>query len=139
MSQVNWYRDRVNVKVDEAEADLVTLLALHIEELAKVNINQAPGASGQGLIDTGFMINSVYTVTPGGDSYDQAWTSGAYTNKAGQEVERNLAQKVQLESGDLAMVAVGADYAIFQEQIHGFLIKAAEAAAQQADFKVEKF
>jgi hypothetical protein len=131
---VNWYKQKAGAKVDEATERLAEALAFRIEERAKINISEAPGASGQGLIDTGFMINSTYVVLPDDSTYVD--DTGYQVNQAGQQVWRQMAPEAELE-GALAAVAVGAEYAIYQEMIHHFLYQAAEDAASEAGADLE--
>lgn len=138
-AKVNWYGDKVRLKIGQAEQGTLLNAALRIEERTKVNINQAPGASGQGLIDTGFMINSVYTVAPQRNTYDQTDKTGTYTNRQGQQVKREIAPEAKLPSGAAALVAVGAEYAIYQEIKHGFFFKAIEDTAVEFKSLVETF
>jgi len=130
--KIDWYKNKAVLAIDKRFAKAAVQIAHRIEERTKVNISEAPGASGQGLIDTGFMINSVYVVTPEGSSYDQANQSGQYENREGQMVERRIAPEIKLHQYAAAMVAVGAEYAIYQEIEHGFFIKAIEAAWGEA-------
>jgi hypothetical protein len=139
MAEVNWYKDKVKLVLDKHVQQSIEAIAFRIEERTKVNISEAPGASGQGLIDTGFMINSTYTVLPDGSSYGDADQSGFYQNREGLEVERNLAPERPLPRGAGALVAVGAEYAIYQEMEHGFFIQAIEDTAKEIGGLVKTF
>jgi hypothetical protein len=138
-AKVNWYEDKVRLVIDEKTGQTLLNAAFRIEERTKVNINQAPGASGQGLIDTSFMLNSTYVVGPKVSTYDQALRSGMYTNRAGEEVERNLAPQADLPRDAAALVAVGAEYAVFQEIIHHFFFQAIEDTSRELGGLIEKF
>lgn len=137
--KVNWRTDTVRLLVDKKVGQTLTNVALRIEERTKVNINQAPGASGQGLIDTGFMLNSTYVVAPNVNTYSDANQSGKYVNRAGAEVERNLAPRIMLPKDAHVLVAVGANYAVYQEVKHSFFYKAIEDTAREVGGLVEKF
>lgn len=139
MTEVNWYKEKVKLVVDKAIQHSIEAIAFRVEERTKVNISEAPGAGGQGLIDTGFMLNSVYVVLPDGGTYDQTDGSGLYINNAGHEVERNKAPERPLPKNAGALIAVGADYAIYQEMQHFFLFKALEDTAAEIGGLVEKF
>lgn len=136
--KINWYEDKVRLVIDRAAAGTMANAALRIEERTKVNITEAPGAGGAGLVDTGFMLNSTYVVIPSGSTYGQANSSGSYQDRAGREVQRNLAPQRPLTGRASALIAVGADYAIYQEIGHAFLYKAIQEAAREFDGLVEK-
>jgi hypothetical protein len=138
-NQVNWYENKVRLVVDKTIKQSGANIAFRIEERLKINISEAPGASGQGLVDTGFLLNSPYVVTPEGSSYDQANQSGMYENREGQMVERNIAPERDLPDDALALVAVGAEYAIYQELEHAFFFKAVEDTAGEVGGLIETF
>lgn len=137
--KINWRMDTIRLLVDKKVGQTLTNVALRIEERTKVNINQAPGASGQGLIDTGFMLNSTYVVAPGINTYGDANQSGKYVNRTGTEVERSLAPRVILPKDAKVLVAVGANYAVYQEVKHSFFYQAIEETAREVGGLVEKF
>ena len=107
-------------------------LALQIEAKTKVNIQQ------NGQIDTGFMLNSTYTVSRNADTYGQADSSGRYQNLEGYDVERKIAPQVKLPSDAVAACAVGAEYAIYQEVKKSFLFAAAENVARSQGHKFKE-
>jgi hypothetical protein len=138
---VNWYDDQVRLVIEQHAQRTLEAVAFRIEERTKVNISEAPGASGQGLIDTGFMWNSVYVVTPRRSTYNQTEPTGLYTSpvQGGREVERHIAPEIPLEDDAAALVAVGAEYAIYQEIIHHFFFPAIEDTAGEFAGLVETF
>lgn len=136
---VNWYEDKVKLVIDDHVKQSIEAIALRIEERTKVNISEAPGASGQGLIDTGFMINSTYVVLPDKSSYGEADQTGPYLNREGQIVDRTLAPERKLPRGAGALVAVGAEYSVFLELQHGFFIRAIEDTAKEIGGLVKTF
>lgn len=136
--KVNWFGDKVRLVIGQKTGQTLTNVAFRIEERTKVNINEAPGASGQGLIDTGFLLNSTYVVSPQVNTYDQANPSGIYKDRAGKEVERNLAPSREIKSGEV-LVAVGAEYAVYQEIKHAFFFRAIEDASKELGGLIEKF
>jgi hypothetical protein len=120
-SKVNWYGDRVSLQVEGAEREIIKRLAFQTEGQAKVNIQ----ANGQ--IDTGYMLNSVYAVTPDGDDYAEAAGAASARNP-----EAEMAPRVEAPEGGAA-VAVGAEYAAYQEMANAFLYPALETVAGQAE------
>lgn len=135
----NWFEDQARLVIDQKTKGSLRNAAFRIEERTKVNIMEAPGASGQGLIDTGFMWNSTYVATPARSTYDRTEGTGLYTNREGQEVERHIAPEVPLPEDAAALVAVGAEYAVYQEIIHHFFYQAILDTAGEFDSLVEKF
>lgn len=129
------YTDQVVVQVNNATDRSMKEVAFGIEAGTKAKIQ----ANGQ--IDTGFMMNSTYTIVRSqGSSYGQAWGSGKYrSRKTGQTVQRNLASQRSLPSSDVAAaIVVGADYAIYQEQRRSFLYAAAEAIVRSVGGTVQQ-
>lgn len=114
--KVNWYADKVVVAA--LEAVNLPAIALQIEGQAKANIVE------NDQIDTGFMLNSVYSTGPEGSTYGAAKSEASKKNPAG-----GMAPEVDPQGG--AAVAVGAEYSIFQEMRESFLYRAAELVASQ--------
>lgn len=136
----NWYDKKVSLVIERKTGQSLTNVALRIEERTKVNINQAPGASGQGLIDTGFLLNSTYVVSPNTNTYDQTNQTGQYRNKAGEDVQRTLAPRQKLKPGfAMVLVAVGADYAVYQEIEHNLFYRAIEETSKELSGLIETF
>lgn len=113
-SQVNWYEDDVLLVVDEATDELVSRIAFQVEGEAKPN---AP-------VDTGFMRNAIYAITPLGNRRAAAV---AEARAVGDGV---LAGQPALEEREAA-VHGAAEYTIFQELRVGFLYGALERVAGQ--------
>lgn len=104
-----------------ATEEALRQLALQIEAQTKVNIRD------NDQVDTGFMMNSVYTVTEKGSGYGEAKASaeGQATNRAGEHVDHSEDMGPEPPLGDAtAAVAVGALYAIYQEAKRSFLYAA---------------
>ena len=109
--KVNWYADDVQLVVDGATDELVTELAFYVEGEAKV------GAS----VDTGFMRNAIYSITPLANRRAQAQA------RALASADRSLAPLPQIEDHEAA-VHGAAEYTIYQEMAVGFLYRALEKA-----------
>lgn len=137
-SRIVWHDGRVLGVINNAVEDLVEKLAYQIEAATKQNIVGTPSAGHTGLIDTGFYLNSVYVVTPKGDSYGQTDKSGSYKNREGKEVERQMAGKMGLPSDAAAVVVIGAEYAIYLETDHAPLYRAAEQVIGSAGELIKK-
>lgn len=127
----NWYKDRVMLVANQAVN--IKGLALQVEAHAKQNIVD------NDQVDTGFMLNTVYSVFPGGDTFGQTSPAGEYQNKAGQMVRRQSLPPSPLPRQVQAAVAVGAEYAIFQELANSFLYKALEQTAGETGSIIKKF
>ena len=124
-AEVKMRLDHVKVVVAGATRHALAAIALQMEGRTKVNIQE------NGQIDTGFMLNSTFTLLPDGQ-HGETWGDGSYRSKAtGDMVERSKGQVPALGEAEAA-VGVGADYAIFQEAINSFLYRAAEQVAQEA-------
>ena len=130
--EVRLYVDHVLLKVSAASDKALTAVALQIEAQVKANIQR------NGQIDTGFMLNSTYTVSKKSSTYNHANTTGLYTDKKGKTSVRALAPEQELPEHASAGTAVGAEYAIYQEDIKPFLYPAAETVASQVKGSLEK-
>ncbi|MBK8987381.1 MAG: hypothetical protein IPM39_15110 [Chloroflexi bacterium] len=114
--KVNWYAEDVVVKFTKLSERALEAAAARVDALTKINIV----ANDQ--VDTGFMVNSVYFATDGNSSYMDS--GGVFTDKHGNQVERQMAPEATLKDGAAALVCVGANYAIFQEMDNPFLYPA---------------
>lgn len=131
-ARVDWYEDEVMLRLEDATDDLLKQAAFQMEAHTKTNIRN------NGQVDTGFMMNSVYAIYPdGSDSYDATNASGKYQNRSGDSVERNLAPRRTLEDDAGAGVAVGAEYAAYQEQQNSFLYRALEQVQEEVGGIIE--
>ncbi|HLA87367.1 MAG TPA: hypothetical protein VJL10_05070 [Anaerolineales bacterium] len=126
-----FHLDHVLVRMAKASEPMAAMIATQIQARAKVNIQR------NGQIDTGFMLNSTYTVTKKASTFGQANQSGDYTDKRGQKVGRKLVRQAQLPSEALAATAVGAEYAIWQEERKPFLYPACVEAAKDSGLKAD--
>ena len=117
-SRVDWYVDQVCLAVDGASERMLAGIAHQIEGQAKINIQV------NGQIDTGFMLNSVYSVTPQESNYGLALAAARSRNPDGEMAPE---QTLPAEAG--AAVVAGAEYAVFQETRRSFLYRALEQVA----------
>lgn len=144
---INWYGDRVAARVRSAQRQFIRAVALQVEGQTKVNI----AANNQ--VDTGFMLNSVYSVWSGASGdvavtrYARAFASSdKVVRKALSKELRRKARKqwrvmaiagrmmapARLPADDMsAIVGVGASYALYQEERHSFLLAAIRTVANQ--------
>ncbi|KKM85967.1 hypothetical protein LCGC14_1283740 [marine sediment metagenome] len=95
----------------------VDKIALQIEGRTKIMI------VSNGQIDTGFMLNSVYSILSSGhSSYFQTWPSGMYSGQPrSKEPQRSLGPRA------VAAVGVSASYALWQELKKSFLFASAQS------------
>ena len=110
-ANVKWYGDQVLAQVQVAGQKMADEAALQIEAQTKVEI------VSNGQVDTGFMLNSTYSVTSGGSSY----APGSHPTRSDQ---RAAAAQPAPENG--SVVGVAAEYALWQELENSFLFRAAE-------------
>jgi hypothetical protein len=117
-ARVNWYGDQVQVQIGQATRQALLAIGYQIEAQAKVNI------TNNGQVDTGFMLNSVYTT----DGANGSTYGPAERNAGARNPDVSMAPEVDPGEGAVA-VAVGAEYAIHQETRNSFLYRAAEQVA----------
>lgn len=110
--EVKWYQSEVTLKLENATAEALEAAAFDIMGLAKQNI------VSNDQVDTGFMVNSVYAKGPGETNYRDAVAAHAFNPDADFFPEAAL-------SGELeAVVAVAAEYGIWQEWMKPYLYPA---------------
>lgn len=112
-TEVKWYGQKVSVVFKTATAQSIKRLAFLCEAAVKERIT----ANGQ--INTGFMRNSVYTVTSDGKTGGAESTTLA--DKTGKSVERISVSPPELTGEHVAIVGVGANYAVYQELANSFM------------------
>lgn len=111
-SQVDWYGDDLMLLVDgDVTDEIVTETAFYVEGKAKA---RAP-------VDTGFMRNAIYSITPLAVHREQAEA------EASAVADRELAPEIDVPE-HAAGVHAAAGYTIYQEEAHGFLYGALQAA-----------
>jgi len=130
-AKVNFYTQKVRLAINRATEHSLEAIAHRIVSRAQENIT----ANDQ--IDTGFMRASVYMMSKNESGYDKCDPSGEYPNTGGQTVRRKLAPELSLPGGVGALVAAGAEYAIYQEMRKPFLYKAAEQTAREVGGIIE--
>ena len=112
--KVDMHLDHVMMRVEGATDEVLHALALQVEGVTKRNI------VSNGQIDTGFMLNSVYSASEKGNTFGETWAG-----PAGKK-----APKLRLPNlFSAAAVHVSAIYAIFQEMMEPFLRPAASEVA----------
>lgn len=136
-AEVRLRLDHVRTTIRGATQKALEAVAFQTEGRAKVKVRD------NDQIDTGFMLNSIYTVTPGTTGYPAARGAAEAKTKSkrtGSEVDHsgNMAPAQQLPDGVAAAVVVGANYAIYQEVQQSFLYAGAEEAAREAGGTCEK-
>lgn len=114
MANTKFYQSQVRAAVERATDKLLREIVFTGEGLVAANIQE------NDQIDTGFMWNSVYAATPGDSHYGAAKAlAEARNSKAEMSPEVMPGQHE-------AILAVGAEYAIYQEARKSFLWKAIE-------------
>ena len=132
--RLTWRKREVMLIVKEATEGGMAKLALRVESEAKQNIV----ANDQ--VDTGFMLNTVYHVSRLSNSYPATDPPGVKTGrKSGQRRQVQKAPEAALPPQYMALVAAGAEYAIYQELQQSFLYLAlvqvaGDASAIQGSF-----
>jgi hypothetical protein len=135
--EVKLYLDHVKVTVEKATEKVLRQLAFRITERAQMNIRT------NDQIDTGFMVNSIYPVWKDGSGYEAARSEAEGHTVSGRTGERvdhsgDMAPEEALEAEAMAGVVVGANYAIYQENIKPFLYPGAEKAAAEFGGEAER-
>jgi hypothetical protein len=118
-AQVNWYAEDVILRIAEAMTAGLAALAHQIEGQAKANIV----ANDQ--VDTGFMLNSVFVTT-----HEESGYGAARAAAEAQNPDAAMNPEPSLPEDAAALVAVGAEYAVYQEMRNSFLYRAVEEVAR---------
>jgi len=124
-AKVKLHLDHVMLRVEGATDEVLHAVALQVEGTAKRNI------VSNDQVDTGFMLNSIYTESEVGSTFGQAWRPGTYpSRRTGDMKEMDAAPKARLPRlFSAALVHVAAVYAIYQEMMEPFLRPAAQEVA----------
>jgi hypothetical protein len=136
-AEVRLRLDHVLTTVRGATQKALEAVAFQTEGRAKVKVRD------NDQIDTSFMLNSIYTVTPTSSGYSGAKGAAEAKTKSGRSGREvghsgDMAPAQRLPHGVAAAVAVGANYAIFQEIKRSFLYAGAEEAAREAEGTCER-
>ncbi len=115
-AKVDMHLDHVMMRVEGATDDVLHAVALQVEGTAKRNI------VSNDQIDTGFMLNSVYSASSEGSTFSDTWAG-----PPGKKAQRASLPKLF----SAALVHVSAMYAIYQEMMEPFLRPAADEVAGQ--------
>ncbi len=129
--QVHWDRQRVSLVLKNATQEAIEAVAYELERQAKINIED------NHQVDTGFMVNSVHTITPASSGWAAAKAvaeARTYSHKRQAHVDHtgDMAPQATLPARASAAVVVGAIYAVHQEVKQSFLYKALEQIAKDA-------
>ena len=123
---LQWYGGQARMIVQDASDEMMLRLALMVETEAKLNVVE------NDQIDTGFMLNTIYHVAPASNSYSSTEAGGVKVGKDGTKRTVEKAPQVDIPPEFQAAVAVGAEYAVFQEMRRSFLYLALEQVADKA-------
>lgn len=121
---VKWYGNQFLAKLEVANEALLGKTARQVEAKTKVKINAL------NLIDTGFMVNTVYSATPNSSTAGKIWDEGRYQNREDEEVERERADEMIAKEGE-SLVHVAAAYFLYHELEHQILYSALVETANE--------
>lgn len=121
---VKWDDTKLQGELKVKTEELLGNAARLIEAKTKIRINELD------LIDTGFMVNTVYSATPKSSTAGQVWDDGRYKNRDGEMVERKRVGEMKPGEGE-ALVHVAAEYFIEWELRYSILYNALIETANQ--------
>lgn len=121
MSEINWYEEDVLLAVDGASRDFLLAMAHQVIAEAKPNMP----------VDTGFLRNSDYVVGAGENTFTPKRAT-LKSRKTGQTAEHETVPSVPSPVDNEVIAGFAADYAVYQEIEQGFLHRALQSVAQQA-------
>jgi hypothetical protein len=120
--EIDWFEEDVALEIAGATQETLRKAAFFLEAEARLNIQR------NGQIDTSFMINSSYVVTPDASTYGDTNPTGRYTSaKQAAAVDRERAPAASLPGRQGALVAFAAVYTFWQELQQPFLFPALES------------
>lgn len=122
--KVVWKGKEVLLKLQNATADALEAAAFSVEGRAKRNI------VNNDQVDTGFMLNSVYAVGQGSDQLDNYVQAQAQAGSKNPDADF-LSKEKPPADGMTSIVAVGAEYAIYQELRNSFLYLALQQEVKE--------
>jgi hypothetical protein len=125
---LTWRGDEFSYFMDELTADILEAVGEGVAVQTMENIR------AKGLIDTRFMENSTYYVTPKESTYETLLPDALYkSSKTGQMVRRTKAPKVMPTEPGEVIVGNAAPYFIFLEIKHGLMFKAFQEVADEVE------
>lgn len=119
---VKWDETALHGELKVKTERLQGIAARRIEALVKARINELDA------IDTGFMVNTVYSATPESSTAGQIWDDGLYKDQKGEMVERKRVEEMKPGEGE-ALVHVAAEYFIDWELRYNILFGALQQVA----------
>lgn len=130
-SDVRWYGKDVLLKIQGATAEGLAAIGFAVEAQAKVNVER------NDQIDTGFLLNSIYTVTPATSTFGNTQRGGRLASRArgGMVERRKFPERRALD--DTVQVVVGAEYGLTLELKRSYLLKALNSVATEGNFADE--
>lgn len=123
-SSVKWDETKLQGVLKVKTEAMLGNAAKLIEGKTKEGINQLD------LIDTGFMINSVYSATEKRSGYSKTYDTGRYEDREGNMVPRERSEEIVPAEGE-AVVHVAAEYFIDWELRYSILYGALVATANE--------
>ncbi len=114
--KVKWYGDEMMLTALGASDEMLAEFAFNTEGVAKTG---AP-------VDTGFMRNAIYSITPQGNTRQSAAASSQAS------ADRPLAPAPRVGPHEAATHAA-AEYTIYQEERHGFIYAALQDTASKSN------
>lgn len=122
-----WRGQEFSYLMEELTEEILAAVAEGVAVQTMENIR------GRGLMDTRFMENMTYHVTPKESTYETLLPDGKYrSQKTGYMVKRTKAPKQEPKKGE-SLVANAAPYFIFWEMKYGLMWNAFKEVADEVD------
>lgn len=123
MAVVKWYEAQVRRTIGTRVDNMLDNIAFGVLAAAKQNIE------ADDLIDTGFLLNSGYAITPKRDTHGDVITSARLpSSRTGKTVYRFAVIQPPTRRRGSAIVGFAADYAIYPELQRSYLYRALDRA-----------
>lgn len=119
---LKWYGDELRLKFKKAERAMVDAAAFMVEG----------GVKGGAAVDTGFLRNSVYAITPSSNSYGPAAGAAMGVKSHSSQILAGPASP----PADGAVVGVAARYALYAEARAPFIYPAVERVAGASEAQI---
>ena len=123
-ANVKWDETKLQGELKVKTEAMLNKAAKRIETRTKEGINEL------NLIDTGFMINSVYSATEKRSGYSRTYDTGRYEDREENMVHRERSEEIVPNEGE-AIVHVAAEYFMDWELRYSILYNALVAAASE--------